>query len=280
MESVEEDNDELILSGSTLDALQSFYAERDSRIQQFEELKEQAEKQAQNADTTTLDMNSLFAEDWNASQFWYDSETATKLAQELLANIEEDSRIAIVSAPSVFVAMKNLMCHKVQQKFGMDSSQLRPQVTLLEYDDRFRVFGEFQKYDFNKPFQLPSHLKGQFTRIICDPPFLSADCQTKAAMTVQWLLKDNYKNSPQDGNTAEGNVSLHKFQGHRIVVCTGERMVDIILRLYGKWGLKTTDYQVKHSKGLSNEFRCFANFECEDWSWIEREKTKAESFPI
>lgn len=55
----------------------------------------------------------------------------------------------------------------------------RPQITLLEYDERFAVFKEFVRYDFEKAIQLPAELKGSFDAIICDPPFLSQDCQTK-----------------------------------------------------------------------------------------------------
>jgi len=41
------------------------------------------------------------------------------------------------------------------------------------------VFKEFVRYDFEKAIQLPVELKGSFDCIICDPPFLSEDCQTK-----------------------------------------------------------------------------------------------------
>lgn len=51
---------------------------------------------------------------------------------------------------------------------------------LLEYDVRFAVFGpESVAYDFANPLRLPAELKGKFDRIVCDPPFLSEDCQTK-----------------------------------------------------------------------------------------------------
>jgi hypothetical protein len=54
----------------------------------------------------------------------------------------------------------------------------------------------------------------------------------------------------------------------RIIACTGERMETIITgKLYGKAGVKTTDYDIKHAKGLSNEFRTYANFECNAWKW-------------
>ena len=116
------------------------------------------------------------------------------------------------------------------------------------------------------------NLKGQFDRIICDPPFLSNDCQTKgerqnlvhssrvtdplAALTVRWLSRDP-PNAPAGAN-----------DNFRLVVCTGERMEKTIRKLYAKSQLHTTDYEVKHAKGLSNEFRCFANFECDAWKFL------------
>lgn len=56
----------------------------------------------------------------------------------------------------------------------------KPQIKLLEYDERFAVFKEFVKYDFEKAIQLPAELKSSFDRIIIDPPFISEDCQTKS----------------------------------------------------------------------------------------------------
>lgn len=55
----------------------------------------------------------------------------------------------------------------------------RPQITLLEFDERFGVFKEFVSYDFEHPTRLPAEMKGTYDRVICDPPFLSQDCQTK-----------------------------------------------------------------------------------------------------
>lgn len=57
------------MSGSALDALKEFYAERDERQKKFEELKQQAEDRA---DGVPLSMDA-FAEDWNESQFWVSS---------------------------------------------------------------------------------------------------------------------------------------------------------------------------------------------------------------
>ncbi|KAF2214194.1 hypothetical protein CERZMDRAFT_90289 [Cercospora zeae-maydis SCOH1-5] len=188
----------------------------------------------------------LFGEDWNASQFWYTDHTAEALARQLLKGATDSSAIAVVSAPSVYVALRNIIAE--------DEKAPRPQLCLLEYDRRFKVVGsDFEFYDFQHPLCISPALKGKFDRIICDPPFLSADCQTKTALTARYLAK-----TWSDDESREGL---------RFISCTGERMESTILRLYAKIGVKTTTFEPEHSKGLSNEFRCYANFECDTWSW-------------
>lgn len=80
----------------------------------------------------------------------YSDETATVLAKELLENTSRDSGIAVVSAPSVFVALKNELA-----KSGVAKEE-QPKMWLLEFDKRFEVFNEFVFYDFNEPLKLPS----------------------------------------------------------------------------------------------------------------------------
>lgn len=225
------------LSTDALDALKQFYTERDSRQKAFEDLKNEAENEFDSSKQLSME---AFTEDWNASQFWYNDDTATQLAKQLLVGATEQTKIAVVSAPSAFLQLKNLL--------AADGSSQKPQLTLLEFDDRFAVFKEFAKYDFEQPIKLPVELKGQFDAIICDPPFLSEDCQTKAALTVRWLAKD--------------------YNAIRLVVCTGERMESLILKLYAKAGIRTTNLEVVHAKGLSNEFRCYANFESDAWKFV------------
>ena len=148
---------------------------------------------------------------------------------------------------------------------------------LFEYDERFAVFKQdFVHYDFQQPLKLPAELKGSFDRLICDPPFLSEDCQTKgtlllptfmqsskqltavqAALTVRWLCK-SWSLPSQDNKDRDSP---------RVILCTGERMQSVIEKLYEKAGVRTTTLEVRHAKGLSNEFRCYANFECDTWKW-------------
>ncbi len=51
----------------------------------------------------------------------------------------------------------------------------------------------------------------------------------------------------------------------RLIVCTGERMESLVTKLYKPFGLRTTTYEPTHARGLSNEFYCYANFECADF---------------
>lgn len=188
-----------------------------------------------------------FTEDWNVSQFWYSDETAKALAQQLLYGADNTTAIAVVSAPSVFIQLKNLLAEAPLEQ--------RPEIKLLEFDERFSVFKEFAMYDFEHPTRLSPELRAKFDRIICDPPFLSEDCQTKAALTVRWLAKQ--WTAPNGGS------------GLQFVHCTGERMESLVHKLYGKIGLKTTNFDIKHAKGLSNEFRCYANFDCSTWKRLD-----------
>lgn len=243
MATAEEDEDP-VLPADTLQLLQQFRDEKDARTKQFEDIKTQSELDFQNG-SATFSMD-LFEEDWNASQFWYTDETAQILARRLLDGVKEDSAIAVVSAPSVFVQLRNIV--------HGDTVPIKPRICLLEYDKRFGVFGsDFIPYDFQKPLNLPPELKGKFDRIICDPPFLSEDCQTKTALTAKLL--------------ARAWLPAPNSEGIRLIVSTGERMEAIIYKLYANPGVATTTFEPQHSKGLSNEFRCYANFECSDWKW-------------
>ncbi|KAH7029342.1 putative N6-adenine methyltransferase-domain-containing protein [Microdochium trichocladiopsis] len=237
------DDEPITLSSHALDALKQFYSDRDTHAERFEKLKADAERNAQPGEPLSMD---AFTEDWNESQFWYSDETATRLAKQLLVDTTQDSVVAVVSAPSVFVALKNLA------NLGPESP--RPKMYLLEHDQRFSVFPEFIFYDFQQPLKLPAELKGNIDRIVCDPPFLSEDCQTKAALTCRWMVRSS--------------IAQDTPSGARVIVCTGERMESLVTgRLYNAFGVQTTDFEPVHARGLSNEFYCYANFECEDWKW-------------
>ena len=207
---------------------------------------------------------------------------------QLLEGATDETKIAVVSAPSVFVQVKNLLAS------GAYGS---PQTRLLEYDQRFDVFDdEFVHYNYETPMRLPgkyakgytcaaeltcsAEMNGVYNRVLCDPPFLSADCQAKgeaspnssltlqswtpfrsilivlAAVTVRWLSDSR--------DSSSGTVSAS-----RIIVCTGERMEDLISKLYP--GIRPTTFEPRHEQNrLSNAFRCYANYECALWRWQDQ----------
>ncbi|KAI0097453.1 putative N6-adenine methyltransferase-domain-containing protein [Nemania sp. FL0031] len=259
----------LTLPADTLAALGEFYAERDAQTQNFERLKALAE--AGDGDRSDggggeghdepagqeLSIHA-FTEDWNESQFWYSDETANLLATQLLEGMSDDSVIAVVSAPSAFVALKKIIA-------APDYTGPKPKTYLLEHDMRFSVFPEFVFYDFINPVKLPANLRNTVDSVICDPPFLSEDCQTKMALTLRWLARTNKSN-----NTGAAAAQP------RVLICTGERMETLVNKLYRPLGVRTTTYEPVHAK-LKNEFCCYANFECDAWQWKRGDDEGASS---
>ncbi|KFY26133.1 hypothetical protein V491_01452 [Pseudogymnoascus sp. VKM F-3775] len=111
MSDIQDDDDIPVLSGSALEALKEFYADRDAKEKELENLK--AKKNT--GDILSMD---TFTENWNDSQFWYSQETADIFARELLAKCDNKSTIAVISAPSAFVQLKNTI---VSSTVAMDA---------------------------------------------------------------------------------------------------------------------------------------------------------------
>ena len=44
-------------------------------------------------------------------------------------------------------------------------------------------------------------------------------------------------------------------------------MESLVSKLYRSFGARTTTYEPVHAHGLSNEFYCYANFECDVWKF-------------
>lgn len=103
-----------------------------------------------------------------------------------------------------------------------------------------------------------------------DPCCVCARVPT-AALTVRWLSRP-----PGPGSSSSSSSTTDAGGrggggggggGPRLVVCTGERMEALVGKLYRSFGLRATDYEPTHARGLSNEFYCYANFECGEWKW-------------
>lgn len=93
---------EIELSEETRRILQQVMAEKEAETERFEALKRQAESEFDQAKPSDM---SLFTENWQLSQFWYDDETSRALGQEALDNTDDSSIIVCISSPSAFVKL-------------------------------------------------------------------------------------------------------------------------------------------------------------------------------
>ena len=82
--------------------------------------------------------------------------------------------------------------------------------------------------------------------------------RSKVALSTRWLAK---RWTLEDASAEAGENT--SFQ---LIVCTGERMSGMVSKLYKGVGIEVTSFLPQHSKGLGNEFRCFANFDCTEWT--------------
>ncbi|KAM9031231.1 EEF1A lysine methyltransferase 1 [Sarcophilus harrisii] len=205
----DDDDDVPQLSSHTLAALQEFYDEQQHR----------------NTDPGEDNKYNIgvIEENWQLSQFWYNEETALRLATEAIMAAGKGGRIACVSAPSVYQKLRELK----DEDFS---------VCILEYDKRFAVYGEeFIYYDYNNPLNLPEKLTPHsFDIVIADPPYLSEECLRKTAETIKFLT-----------------------QG-KILLCTGAIMEKEAAELLG---VKMCKFIPKHTRNLANEFRCYVNYD-------------------
>lgn len=90
---------------------------------------------------------------------------------------DEDTVIAIVSAPSVYAALKK----------KPDGELPTENIYLFEFDKRFELLAgkeHFRFYDFADPLNFDETLKGKVHRLLIDPPFLNEHCQTNCMFTL------------------------------------------------------------------------------------------------
>lgn len=235
---------ELSLSANALAALAEFRQEEQQRQEEFQKLYDETDEDYQRKKRQE-GMN-LFQEDWQLSQFWYSDATADLLADALLEGANEDTVIAVVSAPSVYAAIQKKPLSEIPTKH----------IYLFEYDQRFELMAgkeHFTFYDYKDPLKFESPIRGKVNRLLIDPPFLNEDCQSKSSITAKALLVPSSEETPD--------------QKTRLISCTGERMHEVIAKVYPD--TKITTFLPEHGNGLSNEFRCYSNFEWKGWSFQE-----------
>lgn len=208
-----ESDDEPTLCPTTIAALQEFLQEKEER-----------DKLLSYSLRSDPISGVSFEEDWQLSQFWYDESTTNTIVKGAINSIPVDGKIALISCPTLYTQLKK-NCEKQQ-------------VVLLEYDSRFKVFApDFIQYDYNLPLQVPTDLYNSFDLVIADPPFLSNECLTKIALTINLLAKD------------------------KIVLCTGAIMKDLAEKLLK---VKKCNFIPRHKNNLANEFYCYSNFDFDE----------------
>lgn len=240
---MDSDDEPITLSAHALAALQQFKQEEQTRKEDFDKLFKQLEEQFERR-KFSIDQ---FKEDWQLSQFWYSDETSDILAKALFEGADKDTVICIASAPAVYAAITRIPEEELPTT----------QIYLLEYDTRFEVMAgkeHFFKYDYNTPDQVPELIRNKCHRLLIDPPFLEVECQTKSAQAARNLMVKD-----ENQMTASGDKLW------KLVSCTGERMRYTIAETYPE--TKLTSFLPQHKNGLSNEFRCYASFECSQWKF-------------
>lgn len=243
------DDEPITLSAHALAALQEFKNEEQERLEKFESLYQQSEdkfdeQKKQQANITIDD----FKEDWQLSQFWYSDETARILGKALLEGADDETVVVIASAPSVYAAIKQFPPEEIPTEH----------IYLLEFDPRFKVLAgseHFSVYDYNMPNDIPEKLRNKCHRILIDPPFLEEECQTKSSEAARNLLVKD-----RSGKTKSGDDK------YKLISSTGERMNELVTKKNYP-DTKMTDFYPEHKNGLSNEFRCYASFECSYWKF-------------
>lgn len=187
---------------------------------------------ASSAGEQPVEDSSELQEDWQLSQFWYDAVTANALATEACRLCKAGDTIACVSCPTVYKAIRQII------DVPGTSNGNRVQLRLLEYDRRFasHAGADFVYYDYNEPQRVPEDLRGTCRMVLADPPFLSEECLNKTLETVSLLAND------------------------KVILCTGAVMEATVVS-HRNLNLKACQFEPHHANKLSNEFKCFANYD-------------------
>ena len=155
------DDDIPALSGFAAQMLQDFL--NDKKMIEEQESALVSEDNAENNEGVIKVAEFVIKEDWQLSQFWYDTATCIALDKIVLGALAEcdGKTVCCLSSPTLF---KHLMA---QESIPEDD------LLLFEYDRRFAVFKNFHFWDLWDPLQIDPKLKNQVDVILADPPFLN-----------------------------------------------------------------------------------------------------------
>ena len=169
----------------------------------------------------------VIEEDWELSQFWYDKDTGDRVMKYIAdyVNSIENCKVGCVSTPSLYRAY-------LRNKEMFPNAEF----ILFEYDTRFQVMGiNFEFFDYNKPLMIKDKYQNQFNLLLCDPPFLSDECNEKMKQSIEYLRnKDQFILIYLTGKLAEPYITKYNPE------------------------LKLTDIRVNHEHQLQNAFGLFS----------------------
>jgi hypothetical protein len=198
-------------------------------------------------------------ERFGLSQFWYTDETADVVAAAVVQAAGPESRVACISCPSLFKALKRL-----EARVGGDEggAAAPPAATpagpppsrhaLLEYDTRFASLGPFAFYDYREPEAIPPAWAGSFDAVVADPPYLSAECLERTAVTVKALARGAGAGA---GSAAAGGPPPPPPV---LVLLSGAAVRGTA---WSALALKPVAFRPEHSCKLGNEFLCYTDSE-------------------
>lgn len=127
-------------------------------------------------------------------------------------------------------------------------------------------------YDYKTPLGLPADKipKGSIDFVLLDPPFLSDECFIKVCQTVRHIAKKEAKVLICSGLSSFPcplsrchSVELCVF----CVFCAGLVMKDLVGKIFKT---KECVFHPHHEKNLSNDFRCFTNYESDVMKWVNQ----------
>lgn len=145
------------------------------------------------------------------NQYWYSTETVDKLATEVLAETTQHGRVAFLSTPSVYFAVKSKQKTQSLDCVLFDvwhngffhttglSAMLRFAYCVcvcvcvgLQFDEKFATEGRrFVPFDFNKPEAIPTELHCSFDFLVIDPPFITKEVWQQYAAAANVLSRSN-----------------------------------------------------------------------------------------
>eukprot|EP00937_MAST-01D_sp_MAST-1D-sp2_P000313 g313.t1 len=176
------------------------------------------------------------SEDFGMSQFWYDDETAERLARTML---RFEGRLGFISAPTAFRALKRL-------------APDRKDVFCFEFDRRFgQLWPEhYVFYDCHKPLELPAALHGTFDALVADPPYLNPCTMAGFGSTLRLLARGGVGGDGAAGTPAPAPTPC--------VLVTGAVLEEEVARVLG---FAPAQFEPRHSSNIMNRLLCYCNFE-------------------